>query len=125
MGSVGAVVAGSVVGGLIQSNGAKSAASTQASAMDRAGERMAQAATEAKTEILDRMAPALSDYNKGISESIEQIKQGGQNVISVLNSTNQNAKNILSLKSFSQPYSESGFAGYAELSSQFGLSGSN
>ena len=35
------------------------------------------------------------------------------------------AKKILSLNNFSQPYSESGLAGYAELSTQLGLVGSN
>lgn len=95
MGAAAAVAGGSVIGGLISSSGAKKAANTQAAAMDRAGERVAQAAEKAKGEILDRLTPALSEYRQGIGKSMDLIKQGGADVISILQNTTGNARDIL------------------------------
>lgn len=89
-------VVGTVAGALIQSEGATSAARSAARSSARAQRTITEQTNEAKNAILDRMVPALADYNTAIQQAQDQIAAGSFNVIQTLQQYAGNADQIIS-----------------------------
>lgn len=83
-------------GAVIQGQAAKSAAKSQARALGKSQKTIRAAATEAKGEILDRMAPALSQYRQGIREAQSEIASGTADIMGILQKYSGNADQIIS-----------------------------
>lgn len=80
----------------IQSESARSAGRSQTRAYERSQRSIRAAAEEAKADILDRMVPALAEYQKGVQQAQGQISAGNFNVIQTLQQYAGNADQIIS-----------------------------
>lgn len=90
-----AVAVGGIASSLIGASSASSAASKQAGAYSQAAAISRQAANEAKAEILDRMVPALADYQQGILDAQQTITSGTADVMNILQNTTGTADQML------------------------------
>lgn len=88
-------VFGTIGGALIQGSAARSAARTQARASARAIQAIIKQTKIARTEILDRMVPALSEFNVQIQQAQNQIAAGTFDVMSTLQQYSGNADQII------------------------------
>lgn len=95
MPSTALAVGGTVLGSLISGHSARSAARTQAGAIDRSQQSIRQAAAEARAEILDRLAPALAEYRVGIRGAQREIANGTADIMQILQETTGNADEII------------------------------
>lgn len=87
---------GAILGGLLGSSGAKEAADTQSRAMLKAQRETRAYAEQAKAEILDRMGPAMTQYQQGIKASQTQIANGTADVMQILQQYAGNADQLIS-----------------------------
>lgn len=74
---------------------AKEAANTQKKYLEKAAKTTREAADQARIEILDRMVPALTDYNNAIRASQKQIASGTTDVMHILQNATGNADQLL------------------------------
>lgn len=75
--------------------GATEAADTQADAISSASAISAESAAQAREDVLNIMAPALSDYAAGINQAIYELSTGEQDVFEILNATTSAANDYL------------------------------
>jgi hypothetical protein len=94
-GAITAAVGGAVVSGFITSKGAKDAASTQAKGMSESARIIQQEGRKARTEILNRMAPALDRYGAEIDRLQEYVANGTMDVMDTLQNATGNAMQFL------------------------------
>ena len=85
-----------MIGSIFQANATKDAASKQADAIKSAAQTSQAAADEAKSEILDRMNPALSSFRQEIYNSIDTLKSGEASIMDVLQRSTGQANQLLS-----------------------------
>ena len=86
---------GSIAGGLISGKGQKDAAKTAAGATDRASQAIIKETRAARTEILDRMIPALKDFGNEMDNLQQFVADGTVDVMKTLTDTTTNAMQIL------------------------------
>lgn len=86
---------GTVAGGIMSSQASKSAAKTQANAINNASAISQQAAADARAEILNRMAPAMSEYVQNLQKVEGTIKSGTIDIMDIFNRSTANASDIL------------------------------
>lgn len=91
--AVGAVAA--IGGALISSNATKSAARTAANSTKEASAQLIVQTGKARTEILDRMVPALKDYGNEIDNLQQYVANGTVDVMKILADTTTNAMQVL------------------------------
>lgn len=90
------VAVAGVASAAMQADAASSAASTQANALQNAATISRAAAIQARSEILDRMVPALAEYNQGIVKAQDQIVSGSADIMRILQSTTGAADQLIS-----------------------------
>lgn len=86
----------SAIGGIAQANATRSAAKKQADAVKDAQQMSIEAAEKARSEILDRMNPALQTYRQEINRNIDTIRMGEIDIMDVLQRATGQANQILS-----------------------------
>lgn len=91
----GVSLAEDIIGEISGADAAKEAADTQKKYLERAARTTREAADQARIEILDRMVPALTDYNNAIRASQEQIASGTTDVMQILQNATGNADQLL------------------------------
>lgn len=89
------VAVGSVAAAAIQSSSARSAAKTSARAYQAGISTQQQMASEARSDILDRMVPSLERYNAGIRNAQSEIANGTADVMQILQEYTGNADQII------------------------------
>ena len=94
--AAGIAAVGGMAAGALSSKGAGDAAKTQASAIDAASRTSIEQANKARLEILDRIEPALIDYNRSIVKNQNEIKQGSADIMQILSQSTANASELLS-----------------------------
>lgn len=92
---VAAVAVGGIASSLIGASSAKDAANKQANAYSQAAATSRAAAEKARSEILDRIVPALADYQQGIVQAQDTIKSGTADVMNILQQSTGTADQML------------------------------
>lgn len=110
----GLAAVGTLAASQMSSSAAKSAARTQAAALDNASDIMVRETGNARTEILSRITPALIDYQRSIVQQQSEIKRGGFNVMQVLAKSTANANQLLSSAGVNATKALLGGAAYAQ-----------
>lgn len=86
---------GNVIASNVQAGATKSAARTAANASLEAARISREAADQSRVEILNRLTPALTDFNRAMTMAGNDIKTGAADVMQILNQSTENASDIL------------------------------
>jgi hypothetical protein len=95
MATAAVIAGGTILGSVIGASGQKSAAKTQARAMDAASRPTAEAAERARRDVLNQIGPGLDAFRESIVASQGTLEGGAANVMKTLFASTAGADRIL------------------------------